>query len=134
MSDLLGQMLELAMQKYKAMGAGYEQDGRKFPRFKVDVPAALAGDQKIVPIQIVDISQRGIGFIFEDESIIKEQQTYLLLVSFAKLQLQPRIQIVHTVQENGKIHAGAVFKNISEDDMQRLLLLVLISRINDEDA
>lgn len=133
MSEVLAQMLELAMQKYRAMGAGYEQDGRKFPRFKVDVPAALAGDKKIVPIQIVDISQRGVGFVIEEAFEIVEQQTYLLLVSFAKLQLQPTIQIVHTSQADGKIQVGAVFKNISEDDMQRLLLLVLLSRIQDEE-
>ena len=67
MDEVLSKMLELALQKYKAMGAGYEQDGRKFPRFKVDLPAALAGDKKIIPVQVVDISQRGVGFVLEEE-------------------------------------------------------------------
>jgi hypothetical protein len=133
MSDLLGRMLELAMQKYKAMGAGYEQDGRKFPRFKIDVPAVLAGDSSMIPVQLVDISQRGVGFVCDADIEIKEQQTYLLLVSFAKLQMQPMIQIVHATREAEGTVAGAVFRNISEDDMQRLLLLVLLSRIQEEE-
>jgi hypothetical protein len=133
MDEVLSKMLELALQKYKAMGAGYEQDGRKFPRFKVDLPAALAGDKKIIPVQVVDISQRGVGFVLEEEIELSEQQTYLLLVSFAKLQMQPTIQVVHSTVSEGVTQVGAIFKNISEDDMQRLLLLVLLSRIQDED-
>lgn len=133
MSDVLAQMLELAMQKYKAMGAGYEQDGRKFPRFKVDLQAALKCDQSMVPVQVIDISQRGVGFVCDEPLVLRDQQTCLLLVSFAKLQMQPLIQIVHTTVADGITHAGAVFKNISEDDMQRLLLLVLLSRINDDE-
>jgi hypothetical protein len=133
MSEFLTQMFELAMQKYKAMGAGYEQDGRKFPRFKVDLPAVIAGDKKMIPVQLVDLSQRGVGFIVEDGTELAEQQTYLLLVSFAKLQMQPMIQIMHsTPAADGPTQYGAVFKNIREDDMQRLLLLVLLSRIQDE--
>jgi hypothetical protein len=97
------------------------------------LPAALAGDKKIIPVQVVDISQRGVGFVLEEEIELSEQQTYLLLVSFAKLQMQPTIQVVHSTVSEGVTQVGAIFKNISEDDMQRLLLLVLLSRIQDED-
>jgi hypothetical protein len=47
--------------------------------------------------------------------------------------MQPMIQIVHATREQDSIVAGAVFRNISEDDMQRLLLLVLLSRIQEEE-